>query len=61
VTLPIAFAAVRQFEHQRPTALMTLEAVTRKLAGRTFRKEHLVAVLIDKIKGLLIDDGSGDA
>ena len=40
---------------------MTLEAVTRKLAGRTFRRQHLVAAMIDKIKELFDDDDSGDA
>jgi CRISPR-associated protein Cas1 len=60
VTLPVAFAAVREFEQQRRPALMTLEAVTRKLAARTFRKQHLVAAMIDKIKELFTHDGSGD-
>jgi CRISPR-associated protein Cas1 len=61
LTLLVAFGAVREFERQRPPTLMTLEAVTRKLAGRTFRKQHLVAAMIDKIKELLADDGGGDA
>jgi CRISP-associated protein Cas1 len=60
VTLPVAFGAVREFERQQPP-VMTLEAVTRKLAGRTFRKQHLVATMIDKIKELFTDDGGSDA
>jgi CRISPR-associated protein Cas1 len=60
VTLPVAFAAVREFERQHPPALMTLEAITRKLAGRTFRKRHLVASMIDKIKELFSDDSGSD-
>jgi CRISPR-associated protein Cas1 len=60
VTLPVAFAAVREFEQQRRPALMTLESVTRKLAARTFRKQHLVAAMIDKIKELFTHDGSGN-
>lgn len=61
VTLPVAFAAVRDFERQPPPPLMTLEAITRKLAGRTFRKQHLVASMIDRIKELFSDDRGGDA
>lgn len=61
MTLPVAFGAVREFERQRQPGLMTLESITRKFAGRTFRKQHLVAAMIDKIKELFADDGSGDA
>jgi CRISPR-associated protein Cas1 len=61
VTLPVAFAAVREFEQQRAPGLLSLEAVTRKLAGRTFRKQHLVAAMIDKIKELFTDDGGRDS
>jgi CRISP-associated protein Cas1 len=60
VTLPVAFGAVREFERQSQPA-MTLEAVTRKLAGRTFRKQHLVAAMIDKIKELFTDDSGSNA
>jgi CRISPR-associated protein Cas1 len=60
VTLPVAFAAVREFERLRPPVLATLESVTRKLAGRTFRKQRLVSAMIDKIKELFDDDSDSD-
>jgi len=60
VTLPVAFGAVREFERHREPGFVTLESVTRKLAGRTFRKQRLVAKMIDKIKELFADDSSSD-
>jgi len=60
VTLPVAFGAGREFERLGPPALATLESVTRKLAGRTFRKESLVSAMIDKIKELFDDDSDSD-
>lgn len=61
VTLPVAFGAVREFQRQRGDFRRNLESITRKLAGRTFRKEKLVSAMIEKIKELFADDGSGDA
>jgi len=61
ITLPVAFSAVREFQRQNAGLPRTLESVTRKLAGRTFRKERLVSVMIDKIKELFEDDSGRDS
>ncbi len=60
VTLPVAFAAVRDYERQPELERLSIEAITRKLAGRTFRKQRLVSAMIDRIKELFSDDGSGN-
>jgi CRISPR-associated protein Cas1 len=59
VTLPIAFGAVRQWNTDR-RGVQTIEAMVRKLAGRTFRKERLIPKMIDQIKELFADDGSSN-
>ena len=53
VTLPVAFAAVREFERDRR---IPLERVTRKMAGREMRKRRLIPTMIDRIKEVLSDD-----
>lgn len=56
MTLPIAFAAVREHSDKE-----TLERCVRRLAGRTFRKQQLVASMIDRIKELFdADDRRSD-
>ncbi|HEX7119854.1 MAG TPA: type I-E CRISPR-associated endonuclease Cas1e [Longimicrobiales bacterium] len=58
VTLPVAFAAVREAE-RRPGA--PFERIVRKLAGKTFREKALIPSMIDRIKELFnADDGSRD-
>ncbi|MDO8434690.1 MAG: type I-E CRISPR-associated endonuclease Cas1e [Candidatus Binatus sp.] len=59
ITLPVAFGAVREFRRD-PRGAKTIESMTRKLAGRTFRKEKLISKMIDHIKELFADDSSGD-
>ncbi|HUY26011.1 MAG TPA: type I-E CRISPR-associated endonuclease Cas1e [Candidatus Binataceae bacterium] len=59
VTLPIAFGAVREWNRDRRGA-QTIEAMVRKLAGRTFRKERLIAKMIDQIKELFADDSGSN-
>lgn len=61
VTLPVAFGAVRDFQRLSKPGYTTLESVARKLAGRTFRREKLVAAMIEKIKELFADDRRSDA
>jgi CRISP-associated protein Cas1 len=57
ITLPVAFAAVREIERQPGNSL---ERVARKLAGKTFRQKNLIPAMIDRIKDLLdVDDRSG--
>ncbi len=58
VTLPIAFGAVQML--QRGGSHDTLERCVRKLAGRTFREQQVVASMIDRIKELFGDDDGGD-
>lgn len=58
-TLPLAFAAVRQYERhpERP-----LERLVRRLAGRTFQQQKLIPLMIDRIKDLFnADDRGGDS
>jgi len=58
-TLPIAFQAVKR-NNKRPGT--KIEATTRRLAGRTFRREDIIPQMIDRIKGLLDgDDSRGNA
>lgn len=49
VTIPVAFASVRERE-KKPG--QTIEAVTRRLAGRALQKKDVVPRMIDKIKEL---------
>lgn len=57
VTLPAAFAAVR--ECQRDIRL-PFERTVRRFAGRAIREKQVVPDMIDRIKGLFdADDGSG--
>jgi CRISPR-associated protein Cas1 len=53
-TLPIAFAAVKQFERSG----QPLERITRYHAGETLRKRSIIPEMIDQIKDLLDPDGS---
>jgi len=53
-TLPIAFAAVKQFERSG----QPLERITRYHAGETLRKRRIIPEMIDQIKDLLDPDGS---
>ena len=58
-TLPIAFRAARKYE-RRPGA--KIERVTRKLAGKTLRKDDVIPEMIDRIKEVLdVDDDRSDA
>jgi CRISPR-associated protein Cas1 len=60
VTVPIAFAAVREHE-QNAARDEPLERTVRRACGRRFRKDKLVVQMIDKIKELFdADDGGGD-
>jgi CRISPR-associated protein Cas1 len=58
VTLPVAFGAVKENKKQPG---QTIERLVRRLAGRTFRKMELIPKMIDRIKDLFPDDGSGHA
>ena len=53
ITLPVAFAAVRQ-HRKRPD--MKLERIVRLNAGREFRRRKLVPEMIDRIKELFDGD-----
>lgn len=56
ITLPVAFGAVKGADRA------TLERTVRKLAAVTFRKQQVIARMIDRIKELFdADDGGGDA
>ena len=55
ITLPVAFSAVREAK-----TLENIERATRKLAGSTFRKQQVVAKMIDRIKELFDADDDGD-
>lgn len=60
VTVPIAFAAVKQ-RSSGEAKDETLERTVRRLAGKRFRQDKLVVQMIDRIKELFdADDGSGD-
>jgi CRISPR-associated protein Cas1 len=50
VCLPAAFRAVKQFEANRSEPL---ERHARRSAGRAMREEHVIPVMIDRIKALL--------
>jgi CRISPR-associated protein Cas1 len=61
VTLPVAFAALRDYLRLPEPRVQTLESLVRKEAGRAFRRERLVAAMLEKIKELLADDSDRDA
>ncbi len=57
-TLPVAFRAAKRYEARGG---VSIESVTRKLAGRTLYKEGVVPDMIDRIKEVLDgDDDSGN-
>jgi CRISPR-associated protein Cas1 len=59
ITLPVAFRATQRFQ-KRSNA--DIEAITRRLAGRTMRDEDVIPDMIDQIKRVLdVDDSGGDA
>jgi hypothetical protein len=51
---------VREWNRDRRGA-QTIEAMVRKLAGRTFRKERLIPKMIDQIQELFADDSGSDS
>lgn len=53
VTLPVAFAAVKEHERNRR---IELERVVRKRAGAEMRRRKLIPLMIDRIKELLDGD-----
>jgi CRISP-associated protein Cas1 len=55
ITLPVAFAAVREMQAHPGSSL---ERLARKLAGRIFRQKSLVPSMIDRVKDLLNADDS---
>jgi CRISPR-associated protein Cas1 len=58
-TLPIAFRATKRYEQGRGR---NIESTTRKLAGRTLRKDNIIPDMIDQIKEVLDgDDDRSDA
>lgn len=58
-TLPIAFRATKQ---HRQFKKRSIEAVTRKLAGKTFQEEDIIPQMIERIKEVLYaDDDSNNA
>lgn len=60
VTVPVAFAAVKQ-RRSGQHAGEPLERTVRRLAGKRFRQEKLVVQMIDRIKELFdADDRGGD-
>jgi CRISPR-associated protein Cas1 len=62
VTLPTAFAAVRECQQETGRAGMNIERTARRAAGRALREKKIVPTMIDRIKELLhVDDGRGDA
>ncbi|MEL7059204.1 MAG: type I-E CRISPR-associated endonuclease Cas1e [Acidobacteriota bacterium] len=59
VLIPVAFEAVQRF---RDDERRSLERHVRSLAGERFRKEKVVAAMIERIKGLIdADDDRRDA
>lgn len=61
MTLPVAFAAVRDFRAKNGNLNSDLEPAVRRLAGRMFRKEKLVSQMIERIKELFTDDRGSNA
>jgi CRISPR-associated protein Cas1 len=61
ITLPVAFAAVRDLRAKNSNLNSDLEPAVRRLAGRIFRKEKLVSQMIERIKELFADDRDSDA
>jgi len=61
ITLPVAFAAVRDLRAKNGNLNSDLEPAVRRLAGRLFRKEKLVSQMIERIKELFTDDRDSDA
>jgi CRISP-associated protein Cas1 len=61
MTLPVAFAAVRDLRAKNGNLNSDLEPAVRRLAGRMFRKEKLVSQMIERIKELFADDRGSDA
>lgn len=59
-TLPVAFAAVKEQYAQLRGEGAPLERVARRLAGRTLRRDQVIAKMIDRIKDLL-DEGTPTA
>lgn len=60
VTVPIAFAAVKQ-RHNGEYKDEPLERTVRRMAGKRFRQEKLVSQMIDRIKEMFdADDRRGD-
>ena len=53
VTVPVAFAAVKEHERDRR---IELERVTRRMAGREMRRQKLIPKMIDRIKELFDGD-----
>ena len=53
VTVPVAFAAVKEHERDRR---VELERVTRRMAGREMRRQKLIPKMIDRIKELFDGD-----
>ena len=56
VTLPVAFAAVKEFERNRR---IELERVVRRMAGKEMRRRRLIPHMIDRIKELFDADVRG--
>lgn len=57
-TLPIAFRATKRHSQRNGD----IEGITRRMAGRTLRKENVIPQMIDQIKEVLDgDDDRGDA
>ncbi len=57
VTLPVAFTAAKQAA-QRPNE--SVERIARRLAARTLREGKVVLKMIDRIKDMLDEQGTGD-
>ncbi len=60
ITLPVAFAAVRDLRAKNGNLNSDLEPAVRRLAGRIFRKEKLVSQMIERTKELFADDRDSD-
>lgn len=56
VTLPIAFAAVREVQK---CPELTLDRMVRRIAGKEFQRRHLITKMIDRIKELFDVDDCG--
>jgi CRISPR-associated protein Cas1 len=56
-TVPIAFQAVKDHLKQRQ---IEMERVVRRLAGKRFRQQKLIPMMIDQVKDLLNAHDSGD-